>query len=75
MVAHIEELFADDARGAVILATYHRSKGREWPRVILFEHNERCPSRGARQDWQKEQESNLAYVAFTRAQRVLAFVN
>lgn len=75
VVSYIEDLFADEARGAVILATYHRSKGREWPRVILFEHHQRCPSRAARQEWQKEQETNLAYVAFTRAKETLVFLD
>lgn len=72
--AFIDRLFADDASGAIILATYHRSKGREWPRVYLFEHYDRCPSKAARKGWQMEQEANLAYVAFTRAQSELTFV-
>ena len=72
----IMELFADGASAdsVVILATYHRSKGREWGRVFLWEHSERCPARSARQEWQKAQEDNLAYVAVTRAQRELFFV-
>lgn len=75
VVAFIETLFADGATGVTVLATYHRSKGREWPRVILWEHSTRCPSRAARQDWQLQQEDNLAYVAITRAQRELVFVS
>lgn len=71
----IESIFADGAKGVVVLATYHRSKGREWQRVVLWEHSTRCPSRAAKQAWQKAQEQNLAYVAFTRAQHTLAFVN
>lgn len=71
----IENLFADGAESVVTLATYHRSKGREWNRVILWEHKERCPSKAAKQEWQKEQEKNLAYVAFTRAKKSLVFVN
>jgi len=74
MVAFIDNLFADSATGVTILATYHRSKGREWPRVILWEHAQRCPSRAARQDWQRQQEDNLAYVAITRAQVQLIYV-
>lgn len=73
VLAAIDSLFGDDVKGAVTLATYHRSKGREWPRVILWEHSARCPSRGARQPWQQLQERNLAYVAFTRAQETLVF--
>ena len=71
----ITDLFADGAENCTILATYHRAKGREWPRVFLFEHDARCPSKAARQPWQLEQEDNLAYVAFTRAQHTLAFIN
>lgn len=69
----ITDLFSDDVKGVVTLATYHRSKGREWPRVILIRHNELCPSRAAKQVWQLEQEANLAYVAITRAQQDLVF--
>lgn len=74
VVAFIDDLFSDDVSGAIVLATYHRSKGREWQRVFLFEHATRCPSKAARQAWQLQQEANLAYVAVTRAQHTLAFV-
>lgn len=71
----IADLFGDDVKkGAVTLATYHRSKGREWPRVFLYEHATRCPSRAARQPWQLEQEANLAYVAITRSKGELYYV-
>lgn len=73
VVKHINDLFEDGAKNVLTLATYHRSKGREWDRVILWQHGDRCPSRAARQEWQLEQESNLAYVAITRAKRVLVF--
>lgn len=74
MVDYITSLFADGEEQAVVCATYHRSKGREWPRVLLWEHHERCPSRAARQDWELRQEDNLAYVAITRSQNELIFV-
>jgi superfamily I DNA/RNA helicase len=73
--AFINNLFADGATGVIVLATYHRSKGREWKRVILWEHAQRCPSKAAKQPWQRVQEDNLAYVAITRSQSVLVFVN
>lgn len=73
MVGFIESLFADGAENVTTLATYHRSKGREWPRVILWEHAARCPAKAAKQPWQLQQEHNLAYVAFTRAQATLVF--
>lgn len=71
----IEEMFSDDVAGVVTLCTYHRSKGREWPRVFLIEHKKRCPSPYAKQEWQKRQEQNLAYVAITRAAEALVYLN
>lgn len=71
----INNLFSDDVKGVLTLATYHRSKGREWTRVFLWEHSTRCPSRAAKQAWQQLQEQNLAYVAITRAKQTLTFVN
>lgn len=74
VIVAIDALFGDDVKDAVTLATYHRSKGREWLNVYLFEHALRCPSKGARQPWQQLQEANLAYVAVTRAMRSLTYV-
>jgi superfamily I DNA/RNA helicase len=73
MVTAVENLFGDDVTGCVVFATYHRSKGREWPRVILIQHDRFCPSPFAKQEWQLQQEDNLAYVAFTRAEEELLF--
>lgn len=76
VVAFITDLFGDDVdpKACVTLATYHRAKGREWHDVYLLEHHKRCPSRAARQDWQRQQEANLAYVAITRAMATLTFL-
>lgn len=74
VIAFIEDLFADRTSGGVItLATYHRSKGREWPRVVLWDHHRRSPSKWAVKPWEVRQEQNLAYVAMTRAQATLVF--
>ncbi len=77
VIEYIDRLFADTKEGekfrGVTLATYHRSKGREWDRVVLLQHSSRCPSPWARQTWQKVQEENLAYVAITRAKQTLVF--
>jgi superfamily I DNA/RNA helicase len=74
--AFIDSIFADDVTtsGVVTLCTYHRAKGREWPRVYLLQHSTRCPSKYAKQVWQKHQENNLAYVAITRAREILTYV-
>lgn len=67
----IATIFQDDAKGVLTLCTYHRSKGREWDRVILLKHTDYCPSKAAKALWQIEQENNLAYVAYTRAKSTL----
>jgi superfamily I DNA/RNA helicase len=76
--AFINTMFADtdaaEGQRIITCATYHRSKGREWGRVYLYRSG-LCPSPWAKQDWQKRQEENLAYVAITRAQQLLAYVN
>lgn len=71
----IEDMFDDDVTDVLTLCTYHRSKGREWPTVVLVEHASRCPSPFAKQEWEKRQEANLAYVAITRAQEKLVYLN
>ncbi len=71
VVRAIDNLFADDVTDVLTLCTYHRSKGREWPTVLLLDHAALCPSKYAKQNWQLLQEENLAYVAITRAQERL----
>lgn len=71
VIAFIENLFADGATNVIVLATGHRSKGREWPRVFILP-----PSAKPRrmQAWQEIQERNIKYVMCTRAQRELVFI-
>lgn len=70
----IKSLF--DPSGAVTftLGSVHRSKGLEWPNVFILDRW-RIPSKYASQPWQLEQEYNLRYVARTRAQKVLTYIN
>lgn len=70
----IEELFGNKDGPRVVLSTVHKAKGLESERVFVLDPW-RMPSRWARQPWQKEQEKNLMYVAYTRAKRHLVFVN
>lgn len=70
-------LFYDDGgdrKPTLTLSTVHKAKGREWPRVYIFGHNKYMPSPWARKDWQVEQENNIIYVAYTRAQSELILV-
>ncbi len=72
VLAVIDQLFAKDSPGAVKLSTIHRAKGLEFP-DILFLDPHLIPSCYANQSWQLQQETNLRYVAVTRAQRTLTY--
>lgn len=72
--AKIDRMFADGAP-TLTLSTVHKSKGREWRRVVVLGREEYMPSPWARQDWQQVQEQNLIYVAVTRAMRELVYVS
>jgi superfamily I DNA/RNA helicase len=71
VVDAINEIFANDVSGILVLSTIHKSKGREWNTVFWLDRAGTCPSKYARQAWQQEQEINLQYVAATRAKRSL----
>jgi superfamily I DNA/RNA helicase len=82
MRARIEGMFSDSydadgkpAKPMLTFCSYHKSKGLEWRRVYLLDHDKYCPSPYATQAWQLQQESNLAYVAITRAMDTLVRVN
>lgn len=74
----IESLFQDLPPGqkpqAVVLMTAHRSKGLEFPRVFIYGKSKYMPSKRAKRPHEVEQEMNLIYVAQTRAERTLVYV-
>lgn len=63
-----------ERKPTITLSTVHKSKGREWQRVFILGRNMYMPSRYARQQWQLDQENNLIYVAITRSQNELVYV-
>lgn len=69
---YITNLFNDDG-GLITLSSVHKSKGLEWDHVYILDAH-LMPSRYARQDWQKQQETNIQYVALTRARKHLTYV-
>jgi superfamily I DNA/RNA helicase len=73
--AKITSMFADTKKGGkphgITLMTAHKSKGLEFPRVFLLGANRYMPSKHARTAAAMEQEQNLIYVAWTRAQEEL----
>lgn len=69
----ITELFSSSNPNnpRLTLSSIHKSKGLEWPTVFLYGRNLYMPSKFATLPWMQEQESNLAYVAITRAKENL----
>lgn len=68
----VNTLFSD-SNGCTTLATIHKAKGLESRRVFWL-NSSKCPSLWAKQDWQKLQETNLCYVAVTRAKETLVLI-
>lgn len=73
LAAALDKLFGDDAGGRLTLSTVHKAKGREWPQVAIL-RPDLMPAPWADQDWEREQEDNLQYVAWTRARAALFFI-
>ena len=70
--AKIRDLFSDTLDSEkIIFSSIHKAKGLESDRVYIL------PSTPVKvtQEWQQEQESNLMYVAITRARLELYYVN
>lgn len=82
LCALIRCMFGDtDRRGqgkppqVLTFSSIHKSKGKEWERVHIYGANLLQPSAYARKDWECVQEENLMYVAATRAERSLVYVD
>jgi DNA helicase-2/ATP-dependent DNA helicase PcrA len=70
----IDDLFAEDVTEMVTLSSVHKAKGAEAWRVIVLDPR-RMPSKGAKQEWEIQQERNIVYVAYTRAKHTLIFAS
>lgn len=73
VISKIDALFSDSTSG-IVLSTVHKAKGLEANTVHIL-NPELMPSRWAKKDWEREQESNLIYVAYTRAKQKLSFIS
>ena len=65
LLAVLAALFTE-VNGRVTLSTIHKAKGLE-AETVWWLNRSQCPSKWAKQPWQQQQESNLMYVAITRA--------
>lgn len=73
LLEKIDEIFNEETMG-ICLSTIHKSKGLEADNVYIICHSSMPPKRLTR-EWEKIQEENLIYVAYTRAKHRLGFVN
>lgn len=74
----IELLFKDSERersSMLTLSTVHKAKGGQWQRVFVLGYKQFMPSPFVTSAWGMEQENNLRYVAITRAQSALIYIN
>lgn len=70
----IEEIFSE-TRDAICCSTIHKSKGLEANNVfLLYPHLLPHPIMRGTTDWQNQQETNVEYVAKTRAKKKLTYV-
>lgn len=74
LCAIIDNMFTDRKERLTTLATVHKSKGMEAPRVFILDR-QLMPSKYARQAWQQVQEANLQYVAITRSLDTLVYLD
>ncbi len=73
IVTKVETLFSDQPPGGtVLLSTVHKAKGLEADTVVIL-RPDLLPAPWAKTDNEKEQEKNIAYVAVTRAKKLLIF--
>ncbi len=73
--AFIGRVFDDDATPdrQVVLSSVHRSKGLEAGTVYILDPATLPLIRRDSQDWQKQQERNICYIACTRSKHTLVF--
>jgi DNA helicase-2/ATP-dependent DNA helicase PcrA len=74
LIAIIDGLFSDNGPRVTTLATVHKAKGLEAPRVFILDPH-LMPSKYAKAPHQQQQESNIIFVAVTRSLDTLVYVD
>lgn len=73
IIRKIDSLFSGES-DSILLSSIHKSKGLEANRVFIL-GDDLMPLKRAELEWEKEQEENLMYVAYTRAKSELIFID
>lgn len=74
LITRIERMFSNKKEEGISLSSVHKAKGLEADNVYIACHS-LMPSKHIKLPWEEKQESNLQYVAYTRAKHKLAFLN
>lgn len=74
VIDRIDTIFSDGNKSGICLSTIHKSKGLEADRVFIICEDKLWFKPCMNVPWMAEQESNLVYVAYTRAKHYLGFV-
>ncbi len=74
VINRIKSIFKDDQKSGICLSTIHKSKGLESDRVFILKQEKMLLPHCMKISWMAEQEYNLVYVAYTRAQKYLGFI-
>jgi superfamily I DNA/RNA helicase len=73
-VTDIRKIFSDETKQGISVSSAHKSKGLEADNVYIIDIDN-MPMRYPKQkEWEKIQENNLCYVAYTRAKNRLGFI-
>jgi len=72
--AVLDRLYSDKIENKLTLSTVHKAKGGEWSQVAILKPG-LMPAHWAAEGWEQEQETNLQYVAWTRARARLVFLS
>jgi len=70
----IESIFKDDQKSGICLSSIHKAKGLEANNVYILMKEKFYNKYAMRIEWMAEQETNLVYVAYTRAKHLLGFI-
>lgn len=73
LIEKIIEIFSDENKNGICLSTVHKAKGLETNNVFIL-NNYLMPSKYVKTEWEKQQEMNIQYVAYTRPKEKLSFI-
>lgn len=74
LIDKIDSIFSNKKTNGIALSTIHKAKGLESDNVYIACRS-LMPSKSASMEWEKIQEQNLIYVAYTRSKNKLCFLD